>query len=118
MTTPLKRMIGMANLVCNMCGSKAGTCDCWEQCSCGWTAERGKPCRNPKTTQCSTKIKHADQIVTLECPDCGKRKPAGREPSDPLGTAVVQAQCPDCDDDGGFPDILYFDAAGRQITDF
>ncbi len=117
MPSPIDAMIGRADMRCTKCGAKAGTCDCWEWCSCGWTAERGKPCRNPKTTQCSTKIKHADQIVTLECPDCGSRKTTEREPSDLPGTVLVKARCPDCNDGGGFPDILYFDAAGRQITE-
>lgn len=63
------------------------------------------------TCDCWEKIK-------LECPDCGKQAAADRERSDPPGTALVKARCPDCDDGGGFPDILYFDAAGRQITDF
>lgn len=43
---------------CCKCGAGYGCCDCWEKCSCGWLAEKGKPCRNPKTTRCSTKVKY------------------------------------------------------------
>jgi hypothetical protein len=34
-------------------------CACYVQCSCGWIADRGKPCNNPETTRCSTKLKYA-----------------------------------------------------------
>jgi hypothetical protein len=44
---------------CLKCGAQGiGTCACWEACSCGWTAEAGKPCGNPSTTKCSTKVKY------------------------------------------------------------
>lgn len=46
-------------MCCLNCGAKMGQCDCWERCSCGWFAEKGKPCRNPETTKCSTKLKFA-----------------------------------------------------------
>lgn len=43
---------------CTVCGSTSG-CDCWEQCSCGWSALRSeKWCRNPNTIRCSIKLKH------------------------------------------------------------
>ncbi|WP_162593965.1 hypothetical protein [Variovorax sp. PBL-E5] len=44
-------------LQCTRCGN-TGECACWEKCSCGWTAEAGMPCRNPATTNCSTKAKY------------------------------------------------------------
>lgn len=43
---------------CTLCGAGYGACDCWTQCSCGWTAEKGKPCNNPNTSRCSTKVAH------------------------------------------------------------
>jgi hypothetical protein len=43
----------ITDLVCTLCGQPS--CDCWERCTCGWTTERGTPCRNPNTTKCSTK---------------------------------------------------------------
>jgi hypothetical protein len=44
---------------CVKCGVQGvGNCTCWEQCSCGWTAEAGKPCGNPQTKDCSTKLKY------------------------------------------------------------
>lgn len=44
---------------CVKCGAQGiGNCACWEQCSCGWTAEAGKPCNNPDTARCSTKLKY------------------------------------------------------------
>jgi hypothetical protein len=58
MPTPLESMIDSANLVCTKCGAKAGLCDCWENCSCGYAAEKGKPCSNPRTAKCSTKVKY------------------------------------------------------------
>lgn len=35
-------------LKCTICGSAAGTCDCWTKCPCGWSFEKGTACRNPK----------------------------------------------------------------------
>lgn len=44
---------------CVKCVAKGiGNCDCWERCSCGWFAEKGKPCRNPNTARCTTKLKY------------------------------------------------------------
>lgn len=59
LATPLDRLIDQCNLRCTKCGApKAIGCYCWEECSCGWTAEKGKPCRNPNTAHCSTKVKY------------------------------------------------------------
>jgi hypothetical protein len=55
--TPLDRMI-LGAVRCVKCGAAYGACDCWERCSCGWTAEKGKSCGNPETTHCSTKLKY------------------------------------------------------------
>lgn len=44
-------------------GGSIEACGCWEQCSCGWTAEKGKPCNNPNTTRCSTKARHKQYKV-------------------------------------------------------
>ncbi|KMS64150.1 hypothetical protein [Sphingobium baderi] len=35
-------------LKCTICGSQAGTWDCWAKCRCGWSFEKGTACRNPK----------------------------------------------------------------------
>lgn len=43
-------------LKCTKCG-QPGNCGCWVRCSCGWSAEAGKPCTNPETTRCSTKVR-------------------------------------------------------------
>jgi len=44
----INRMID-SNVRCSICGTKGvGNCDCWEDCSCGWVHEKGKPCRNPE----------------------------------------------------------------------
>lgn len=46
-------------MVCAKCGTKGFLkCDCFEQCSCGWITDAGKPCDNPETTRCSTKVKY------------------------------------------------------------
>lgn len=56
---PVDLLFDSAKFHCSKCGAEGiGTCDCWEHCSCGWWAEKGKPCGNPKTTRCSTKLKH------------------------------------------------------------
>ena len=58
MTTPIDSMID-ASVWCATCGTKGMfNCDCHVQCSCGWIASKGKPCRNPETTRCSTKLKY------------------------------------------------------------
>jgi hypothetical protein len=56
MTTPINSMID-AVMRCGKCG--ASKCDCYKECSCGWYAERGKPCNNPETEYCSSKVYHS-----------------------------------------------------------
>ncbi len=70
MTKPIEAMINAA-VTCNKCGTKGfGNCDCYEQCTCGWIAERGTPCRNPATKRCSTKVKYGNALT---------RRPATKE---------------------------------------
>ena len=58
-TNPIDLLIDRSGLRCTKCGAtKEAGCDCWEQCSCGWTAEKGMPCGNPNTARCSTKVKY------------------------------------------------------------
>lgn len=65
MTTSLDRMID-ASVRCSKCGTPGVlNCLCYVECSCGWYAERGKPCRNPETTRCSTKLRYAPATITL-----------------------------------------------------
>lgn len=56
MSTPIERMIDAA-MRCGKCG--ASRCDCYKVCSCGWYAEKGKPCGNPETEHCSSKVWHS-----------------------------------------------------------
>jgi len=45
---PIESMIDAA-VTCGKCGTRGiGNCDCYRKCSCGWFAEKGKPCTNPK----------------------------------------------------------------------
>ena len=58
MSSPIETMIN-ASVRCLRCGTLGFMkCDCHEKCSCGWIAERGKPCRNPETRACSTKVRY------------------------------------------------------------
>jgi hypothetical protein len=55
---PIEEMIDSV-VKCLKCGAAGiGTCDCWEECSCGWYADKEKPCGNPNTSRCSTKVKY------------------------------------------------------------
>jgi hypothetical protein len=48
-----------AAVSCTKCGTKGiGKCGCFERCSCGWLAERGKPCGNPQTRACDTRLRY------------------------------------------------------------
>ena len=52
----MERLIDAA-VSCVTCGTKGmGNCDCQTRCTCGWWAEKGKPCRNPTTVLCSSKL--------------------------------------------------------------
>ncbi len=53
--------------------------------------------------------------VTLRCPKCDRTKDVRRHKTDPKDAVVVEAPCDRCDDGGGFPETMYFDAAGNQI---
>lgn len=50
-------LFSKANMKCTVCGAPAGDCDCWERCSCGWSACKGEPFSNPKTKRYTTKVK-------------------------------------------------------------
>ena len=56
--TPIERLIDATPMRCTLCKAPAGTCQCWEDCSCGWSVPRYTACRNPDTTDCSTKLKY------------------------------------------------------------
>jgi hypothetical protein len=57
-TSPLDRLMD-TTMVCLKCGAPMQQgCECWEKCTCGWFADAGKPCRNPETGRCSTKVKY------------------------------------------------------------
>lgn len=53
---PIDTMIDDCGLRCTKC--LQSKCNCWEQCSCGWSAERGTVCTNPNTRACSLKVKY------------------------------------------------------------
>ena len=66
MSSPINQMIDAA-MACMKCGTKGiGNCPCNVQCSCGWWAERGKPCGNPATARCSTKVRYALPHLSLK----------------------------------------------------
>lgn len=47
MKSPIDILIDRAAFQCTKCGARAGTCNCWTKCDCGWSFETGKKCRNP-----------------------------------------------------------------------
>lgn len=65
---------------------------------------------------CGTQgIGNCDCWVELRCPKCKRTKTIQRDKTDPRKTAVVEVLCPDCDDNGEFPEVLYFDRSGKQL---
>ena len=58
MAAPIDKLLDAVDFRCTKCNAPMGACDCWERCSCGWMAEKGTPCGNPKTGRCSTKVKY------------------------------------------------------------
>lgn len=118
MPSPIERLVDASGMRCTKCEAPAGTCVCWERCSCGWTAERGKPCRNPTTVRCSTKVKYGDQVLQLECPSCETARTVERHASDPRTARRVVFPCAKCLPRIGDAEVLYYDASGRQITAF
>lgn len=55
-STPMDLLFAQADMRCTTCNAKAGTCGCWERCTCGWHNVRGTFCRNPETIRCSGKL--------------------------------------------------------------
>lgn len=53
--------------------------------------------------------------VQLRCPQCKRTKFVMNEKHDPPGTAVVEAVCDRCEKSSDRPEVLYFDASGRQF---
>jgi hypothetical protein len=57
--SPIQRLIDASStMCCTICAQPMGTCQCWEDCSCGNSTLRGTSCTNPLTTDCSTKLKY------------------------------------------------------------
>ncbi len=54
------------------------------------------------------------QFVQLHCVECGRKQLADHDPTDPPGTFVVQARCPECVG-GDFDEALYYDENGNQL---
>ena len=46
--TPMDMMFLKAKMKCTICDAKAGTCNCWLDCACGWKYRNGESCRNPE----------------------------------------------------------------------
>lgn len=82
MTSPIDAMVDRCGLKCTRCGAPKGGCNCW------------------------------DKNVTLRCPDCKRTKMVCKDPTDPPGTAVVEAPCDRCDRGGDKPETRYYDAKG------
>jgi DnaJ-class molecular chaperone len=51
--------------------------------------------------------------VKLRCPNCHRTQEVVKEDTDPVGTAVVEVACPDCQGPGDRPETHYYDAKGR-----
>jgi hypothetical protein len=70
-----------------------------------------------KCVKCGTQgVGNCDCWVQLRCPSCKRVKLTERHKTDPKGTEIVQVLCDKCDDGGGFPEVLYFDKAGHQLS--
>lgn len=52
--------------------------------------------------------------VSLVCRKCKRARRVSRDKSDPVGTSRIECLCPKCDN-GGFDDLAYFDADGKQL---
>lgn len=55
-------------------------------------------------------------MVTLRCPSCQRKRRVARERTDPKRAFYVEIPCDKCDDGGGKPETVYFDALNRQIN--
>lgn len=64
--TPIDALLDTVEWRCSICRAKAGTCDCWEKCSCGYLAQKGQPCSNPETARCSSKIQYGRPACVAE----------------------------------------------------
>ena len=47
MASPMEILFRNADMRCTVCQAKAGTCDCWSKCKCGWSFQKGTECGNP-----------------------------------------------------------------------
>ena len=47
---PINVLFDKAEIKCVKCDAKMGCCNCWAECSCGWSYERGvdTKCNNPE----------------------------------------------------------------------
>lgn len=117
MFDPLEHMISTCGTRCTRCQALGGACEGWEQCSRGWTAEKGRTCRHPKSTVGSTKVRYWDQFVELVGPSCGTafiverhacRPPAAQRVEFLRGISLPGANS---------AEVFFKGASERQITD-
>lgn len=46
--SPFDALLDRVDWRCAICKAKAGMCDCWQDCPCGWAFQKGHHCNNPK----------------------------------------------------------------------
>ena len=68
-----------------------------------------------RCTICKAKMGQCNCWVKLRCPQCKRSIMAKRDPTDLPGTATVEVLCDRCDDGGGFPEVFYYNADGKQL---
>ena len=56
-------------------------------------------------------------LVRLLCRKCGAKTYTKRESYEPEAVKTVVCVCPKCDNGGGFDDLQYLDAKGRDLGD-
>jgi hypothetical protein len=57
------------------------------------------------------------RLVRLLCRKCGAKTYTKRESYEPEAVKTVVCVCPKCDNGGGFDDLQYLDAKGRDLGD-
>lgn len=105
--TPIVTMIDRAGLRCTVCDTPQGGCDCWSECSCGWSFRKGQTCRNPV---------HLGRLLWLECPVCQQKRQVERQTHDPKRASRLLYPCgPKCEAVADDKEPRYFNPAGKAV---
>lgn len=74
---PIDALLSKVDWKCAACGAPAGSCGCFVDCSCGWSARAGEKCNNPVHDMVREIVDAVDHEMRRLYPDIMKHASGG-----------------------------------------